>query len=202
VKDQQLNILFWKGEVSFDVLASSFMLSGTIVTILGAILTKWLAKKFDKKNTYAGALILSSIFCSLFYILKPQDVLITYLLNLFISFALGPVSVLQWAMYTDTADYSEWQNGRRATGLIMAASLFSLKLGLTLGGAIVGWLLAYYGFVANQEQTLETINGIKLLMSIYPAIAGLIGGLLMIMYPLNNKMVEKIEVELAARRTN
>lgn len=202
VKDQQLNILFWKGEVSFDVLASSFMLSGTIVTILGAILTKWLAKKFDKKNTYAGALILSSIFCSLFYILKPQDVLITYLLNLFISFALGPVSVLQWAMYTDTADYSEWQNGRRATGLIMAASLFSLKLGLTLGGAIVGWLLAYYGFVANQEQTLETINGIKLLMSIYPAIAGLIGGLLMIMYPLNNKMMEKIEVELAARRTN
>jgi len=202
VKDQQLNILFWKGDVSFDVLASSFMLTGTIVTILGAILTKWFAKKFDKKNTYAGALIISSLFCAVFYILKPQDVLITFILNLFISFALGPVSVLQWAIYTDTADYSEWKNGRRATGLLMAASLFSLKLGLTLGGAIVGWLLAYYGFEANKEQALETINGIKLLMSFYPAIAGLLGGLLMTMYPLNNKMMEKIEIELAARRAN
>lgn len=200
IKDQPFSLLGLNNNISFDVLASSFMLSGTIVTILGAVLTKWFAKKFDKKNTYSFALIVSSLFCALFYILKPQDVVIAFLLNLIISFALGPVSVLQWAMYTDTADYSEWKNGRRATGLLMAASLFSLKLGLTLGGAIVGWLLAFYGFVANQEQTYETITGIKMLMSIYPAIAGLLGGLLMIMYPLNNKMMSNIEKELSLRR--
>lgn len=202
VKDQQLNLFGYTINLSFDVFASSFMLTGTIVTILGAILTKWFAKKFDKKNTYAGALVLSSVLCAFFYVLQPQNVLLIYLLNILLSFALGPVSVLQWAMYTDTADYSEWKNGRRATGLIMAASLFFLKLGLTLGGAVVGWLLAYFGFVANQEQNIETINGIKMLMSIYPAIAGLIGGALMMLYPLNNKMMSKIEVELASRRAN
>ena len=82
-------------------------------------------------------------------------------------------------MYTDTADFGEWKMGRRATGLIMAASLFALKLGLTLGGAIVGWVLAYYGFVANQPQTPETLNGIVLLMSIIPAVIGVIGGAMM-----------------------
>ena len=45
--------------------------------------------------------------------------------------AVRPVAVLQWAMY-DTADYGEWKFGRRATGLIMAASLFALKLGVAL----------------------------------------------------------------------
>lgn len=113
----------------------------------------------------------------------------------------GPVSVLQWAMYTDAADYSEWKNGRRATGLLMAASLFALKLGLTLGGAFVGYFLAYYGFVANQAQTGETITGIILLMSFYPAIFGFIGVAIMMFYPLTNKMMVKIEQDLIARRS-
>jgi GPH family glycoside/pentoside/hexuronide:cation symporter len=103
-------------------------------------------------------------------------------------------------MYTDTADYGEWKNGRRATGLIMSASLFALKLGLTLGGAIVGWMLGYFGFVANELQNAGTLNGVKMLMSYIPAIFGILGGLLIIFYPLTNKMMIKIEEDLTLRR--
>ena len=200
VKAQQLDLFGNTINLSFEAFASSFMLTGSVVTILGAILSKWFAKTFDKRNTYAGALILASVFCALFYFLEPQNVLLIYGLNLLISFLLGPVSVLQWAMYTDAADYSEWKRGRRATGLVMAASLFALKLGLTLGGAIVAWMLAYYGFVANQLQTAETIYGIIMLMSFYPAVFGILGGLLMVFYPLTNKMMIKVEEDLTARR--
>jgi GPH family glycoside/pentoside/hexuronide:cation symporter len=200
VKAQQLNLFGNTIDLSLEALTSSFYMSGTIVTILGAILTKLIAKKLGKKNAYVGHLALSAALCGLFYFLQPQNVVPIFALNLVISFCLGPVSVLQWAIYTDAADYSEWRNGRRATGLIMAASLFALKLGLTLGGAIVGWMLAYYGFVANQDQSGETLQGIILLMSIYPAIAGLVGAALMIYYPLNNKMMVQIEEELTARR--
>ncbi|HEY4612485.1 MAG TPA: MFS transporter [Bacteroidota bacterium] len=200
VKDQQLNLFGNVIDLTFESFSSSFLLTGTIVTILGAILTKWIAKKFDKRNTYAGFLILSALACALFYMLQPQNVLLIYLLNIVFSFSLGPVSVLQWAMYTDTADFGEWKWSRRATGLLMAASLFALKLGLTLGGAIVGWMLSYYGFVANQEQTAETLGGIILLMSLYPAVFGLIGGAIMFAYPLTNTMMAKIEQDLTERR--
>jgi GPH family glycoside/pentoside/hexuronide:cation symporter len=200
VQDQQLNLFGYIINLSFEGFASSFMLTGSVVTILGAILSKSFAKAFGKKNAYAGALILSSVLCAMFYFVQPQNVLLIYGLNILISFLLGPVSVLQWAMYTDTADYSEWKSGRRATGLVMAASLFALKLGLTLGGAIVGWMLAYFGFVANQPQTAETIYGIIMLMSFYPAIFGIVGGLLMVFYPLTNNMMVKIEEDLTARR--
>ena len=133
--------------------------------------------------------------------MRPQDVLLIYVFQIFISFTLGPVSVLQWAIYTDTADYSEWKTGRRATGLVMSASLFALKLGLTLGGAIVGWVLAYYGFIANQAQNAETLQGIRFLMSVYPAIPGIAAGIIMVLfYPLTNKMMVKIEDELQIRR--
>lgn len=200
IKEQQINILGYVVNLSFGGFSTVFLMSGTVATILGAILTKWFTKTLDKKNTYSGFLIGSSVLCSLFYFLHPDNVILILVINLFVSFLFGPVSVLQWAMYTDTADYGEWKNGRRATGLIMSASLFALKLGLTLGGAIVGWSLAYFGFVANQAQNEGTLNGVKMLMSYIPAIFGILGGLLIIFYPLTNKMMIKIEEDLTARR--
>jgi GPH family glycoside/pentoside/hexuronide:cation symporter len=175
-------------------------LIGTAFNILGAILTKWIAGRYDKKYSYIGALLISSVFCMGYYVVQPQNVLLIYFLNIIVSFVWGPVSVLQWAMYADAADYSEWKNNRRATGLIMAASLFALKLGLALGSGFLGWTLAYYGFVPNQTQTASTTHGIVMLMSIFPAVFGLIGAGLMFLYPLTNQMMQTIEVDLTARR--
>lgn len=200
VGDQQLNLFGNVINLSYETFTSSFLLTGSVVTIIGVVLTKWFSKLLDKKNTYAGFLIAAAVVNAVLYVVRPQDVILIYVLNLLFSFFVGPVSVLQWAMYTDTADYSEWKNNRRATGLLMAASLFALKLGLTLGGAFVGWLLAYYGFVANQEQTPEAMSGIVSLLSIFPAIFGIAGGLLMMRYPLTNKMMVKIEEDLTVRR--
>ena len=117
-----------------------------------------------------------------------------------VSFLFGTVSALQWAIYTDTADYGEWKFGRRATGLIMAASLFMLKMGLTLGGAIVGWILSIYNYVPNVQQTPEAMNGILIMISLAPALFGIAGGALMIFYPLSNKMLVQMEEELTAKR--
>jgi len=200
VGGQQINFFGHVLNFSCDNFTATFLMSGTIATVVGSILTEWFTKIFDKKGTYLGFLILSALLCASFYLLKPENAIWILVINILVSFVFGPVSVLQWAMYTDTADYAEWKNKRRATGLLMAASLFALKLGLSLGGAIVGWILAYHGFIANAPQTKYSIDGIVLLMSIYPAIFGVIGGLIMIFYPLTNKMMVKIEKDLTERR--
>ena len=199
---QQFSLFGHVYNLTMDELTTTFLMSGTIATVVGAIFTNWFAKIFDKKNTYLVFLIASALLCSLFYFLPPQALVLMFLLNILVSFFFGPVSVLQWAMYTDVADFSEWKNNRRATGLVMAASLFSLKLGLSLGGALVGWLLAFHGFIANQIQTAYSSHGMVLLMSFYPAAIGVIGGLLMFFYPLTNKMMLKIEQDLTERRKN
>ena len=54
-------------------------------------------------------------------------------------------------MIADVADYSEWKNHRRATAIIFSAMLCGLKLGLSIGGALVAgisltvlvWIVAY-----------------------------------------------------------
>ncbi len=200
VQDQQMMLLGKTYSFSYQSMVSTFFMAGSLVTILGSILAGWFSKVLGKRNTYAGFLGASGIFAVLFYFLSPNDIILMFVFQFLVSFALGPVSVLQWAMYTDTADYSELKTGRRATGLVMSASLFALKLGVALGSAILAWTLAGYGFQPNVQQTATSLQGIKLAMSIYAAIPAFIGAGIMIFYPLTNKMMIKIEEDLTARR--
>jgi len=200
VQDQEIMLFGKTHSYSFGALASAFMLAGTVVTIIGAILTKWFSRTFGKSPSYYGFLGISAISIALFYFLGPKDIILMFVLQLVASFSVGPVSVLQWAMYTDTADYSELKTGRRATALIMSASLFALKLGVALGGAGLAWVLAAYGYQPNQPQTAEALKGIRLVMSVYPAIFAIIGVVLMLFYPLTNKRMVEIEAELTERR--
>jgi GPH family glycoside/pentoside/hexuronide:cation symporter len=103
-------------------------------------------------------------------------------------------------MFADTADYSEWRTGRRATGLIYSASGMSNKFGWVIGGALAASLLAYYGFQANVAQTAQGQHGIRLLMALAPAAGTLLAGLGMFFYRLNETTMQKIQAELAVVR--
>jgi GPH family glycoside/pentoside/hexuronide:cation symporter len=200
VKDQPMTLLGRPYDFSYESLSSAFLLVGTAMTILGAVMTNIFSKKFGKSKCYYGFIGIAAVCTAVFFILKPGDIVIMFVLQILASFAVGPVSVLQWAIYTDTADYSEWKSGRRATALLMAASLFCLKLGIALAGSIQALILDMYGFVPNIEQSASSLTGIKMLMSIFPATAGLIACALMVFYPLNNKKMIQIEQDLIERR--
>lgn len=199
VEDQQLVLFGSTIDLTYAVFTSSFVTVGTIATLIGAISTGLFTKKMDKKTTYATFLLASAGFSLFFFVLQPENVVMMYVLNALVQFFFGSVSVIQWAIYTDAADFGEWKFGRRATALIMAASLFALKLGLTLGGTFVGWILGLHGFEAGIAQPEETLTGIRMLMSFYPAIFGIIGGAIMFFYPLSDKMMVTIEKDLTAR---
>ncbi|MDI6400538.1 MFS transporter [Balneolaceae bacterium ANBcel3] len=200
VGEGELALFGWTIPLSYAIFTSAFVTVGSFSTLIGAVTTKLFTKRIDKKNIYSYFLMLSAGFSALFFFVDPSQVLLIFFLNVLVSFFFGSVSVLQWAIYTDAADYGEWKFNRRATALIMAASLFALKLGLTLGGAFVGWVLELHNFVPNVEQTEEAILGIRLLMSFYPAIFGIIGGLLMLLYPLKDTLMVQIEKELEERK--
>ena len=196
VGNQELNLLGMNIDLGYALFTSSFIGVGTVATFIGALLTSRINKYISKKTIYSRFLIMSAICSLLFYFLAPENIILIYTLNALVSFFFGSVSVTQWAMYTDTADYGEWKFGSRSTALIMAASLFALKMGLTAGGTIVGWVLEGYGFVANEIQTESTLLGIKMLMSVFPALFGIIGGFLVLFYPITDEKMVEIELDL------
>src|SRR6186713_1241338 len=103
-------------------------------------------------------------------------------------------------MYADAADYSEYRTGRRATGLIFSASGMSQKLGWTVASSLGLYILGFYSFQPNVEQTPETLHGINLLVSMIPAACCVLAAGIMILYPLNVKRMREIEEGLAAKR--
>jgi GPH family glycoside/pentoside/hexuronide:cation symporter len=180
--------------------SSLYFVLGQAANILGVILAKPVSDRIGKKNTFFAAMLSATVFSFMVYGLSPDSVGLVLVLQCFISASAGFVFPLLWSMYADTADYSEWKTGRRATGLVFSASSMSQKFGWTLGGAFAGWLLGYYGFQANVAQNANTQTGIRMMVSIYPAGGALISAAFMLVYPLKENFLQNIESELAVRR--
>lgn len=182
-------------------LASWFMSIGTIAVLLGVLPTKWLSKKFGKRKVFIFSI--STIVISLFinYFAGPDDLVLIFATQILFSLASGPTMPLLWAMLADTADYSEWKNNRRATGLVYSAATFAQKTGVAVGAALTLTILGFFGYIANTEQTPESLQGIRMSMTIVPAAIAMAGLVFLFFYKLSDAKVREIEEELNKRRS-
>ena len=194
-------IYYFKYYVENVELTSLFMVLGTAAVIAGVASTQFFAKKFGKKRFYIMVMGLSTILTILFYFIPKEHIALIFALNIILNFVMAPQAPLLWAMYADTADYSEWKNKRRATGLVFSAATFAQKFGMAVGGGLTGWLLAYFGFIANTQQSDNTLYGIRLMMSFIPAIGSLVAAAAAFFYDLDDDTMKKIEMELEVRKS-
>lgn len=194
VGEQNLNLPFGfaSGKYGFEWLVSIFNVIGQFSSIVGVVLLPFVTAVLGKKKTFMIYGVIAIVSTAAFYVLKPDQIEAMFLLQVLGSITGGPLSALIWAMYADTADYGEWKNGRRATGLVFSASTMSQKLGWAIGGAIAGWLLTTVGFEANMIPTPEVMKGLMHLMSLIPAGFGLVFLIIVSFYPLNEKKVAEI----------
>ena len=178
-----------------------FNAGGIIFMIVGITLSKKFADKYGKRDVFGTCLFLSTLFILAFYFFPPQSVQLMFASQILHGFFYGLTIPLLWAMIADVADYSEWKNNRRATAIIFSAMMVGLKAGLTLGSSILTSLLGLYHYVPNsQTQSPEAIQGVKMLVSVYPSIPFLIGAGLLFFYVINKKMEVRIESDLKQKR--
>jgi Na+/melibiose symporter-like transporter len=173
---------------------------GKIVTIFVIFSSPFFARRFGKKAVAVGGFTLSTLAYAGFYVLKPTDITGMAFMIALTSFVYAPTIPLIWAMFADVADYSEWKNGRRATGIIFATIGFALKAGLSLGGAMFLWLMSAAGYQANQPQTDRTLECIRRSTSVYLALLFAVCTVLLILYQLNKRQTIQIADELTERR--
>jgi GPH family glycoside/pentoside/hexuronide:cation symporter len=180
--------------------AAMFMVVGSVMSLLGTFAIQYVTPFTGRKNAFIGCMLLSTGVLVASYWVRPGQLSVLYAYNMIYCLLTGPTSALLWAMFADSADYSEWRTGRRATGLIFSASGMSNKFGWVIGGALAATLLAVYGFQANVVQTTQAQHGIRILMALAPAVGTLLCGLGMMGYRLNEARVKKIQGELAVMR--
>lgn len=192
---------YFKYYVERPDLIGSFAMVYMIALAVGAASTPLLTRYFDKSRLLMILMSIVAALSLLFYFIPRDNITLMFVLQIIIGLALGPKSPLVFSMYADTADFSEWKTGRRATAMIFSAAAFAQKLGGALAGAMIGWVLASMGYLANQVQTGASEQGIVLLMTIIPAIFAAIAVPLIWFYPLDDKKLANLQEELADRKS-
>lgn len=180
--------------------SSIFLSSGMLCMMAGNVWLGAYGRRFDKKTLGAWLCVITAVSFAAFFILPVDNFGLLLEVNAVGCLAMGPTSALVWAMYADVADYGEWKFNRRSTGLVYSASLFALKTGIMIGGFVLPLFLDRFGFVRNAVQTATAVLGIKLAFSLAPGLFAGLKALAFVIYPLNQRKVDEIERELAARR--
>ncbi|MBJ7391772.1 MAG: MFS transporter [Chthoniobacterales bacterium] len=185
--------------LNFDV-TTVFLSSGMLAFILGVSFSGVLGRLLGKRNALAILTLANGLAIIGFFFIPPEKTALMFGVNLLANLLAGPTPALVWALYTDVADYGEWKFGRRATGLVFSGAMFAQKMGLTIGGTISGWVLGLSGFVANEEQSPESLMGIRIMFCLIPGALALLNGVIIIFYPLNTAKTEEMHRQLQRMR--
>jgi Na+/melibiose symporter-like transporter len=190
---------------SADIPGNTFSLINIlsqIAALAGIALSKPLAAKYGKRNIFHIWLAISLVFAFLFIFVPDTGVGLVCILSVLFNFSWGVTMPLPWAMMADVADFSEWKNSRRATGIVFAGVVLGLKVGLAIGGALAGFILREYGYVANVAQSVSSLKGIRLTVSLFPSGILLLCVLTLFFYEIGKKTEYQMQDELAERRKN
>ncbi len=190
------------GELIFLIFdrTAVFTSMGLIGQLLGAMSTPFLVRYFEKRALMIFMNLLHAATLVVCYFLPADNYALVVAVHALGIFTFGVVITLLFSMYTDCSEYGEWLTHKNTAGLVVSASMFSLKFGSAVGGAIPGFFLAAYGFVANATQSPESLEGIRFMFNLLPAIFFAGAAIVMFFYQLDKQALNQVEVELAERR--
>ena len=173
-----------------------FITLGMLGNIFGCMLAEPLARKVCKVKAYISLQIIAAALCIGSYFVTAEQPILAFAMFIIWGFTFNMATPLLWAKMADAVDYGQYKTGVRITGMIYSSIIFFIKLGVAVGGASAGWLLSGYGYQADTAQTPETLNGILLSFTIFPAIGSIAVAIVMRWYTLDSARVDEIHMQL------
>ena len=184
-------------------LITLFLTTGMVAAMIGAAFASPLARRVSKVKAYILIQVAIFVFSAGLFFVGPDQIGWMFVLFGIVQFFVQMGSPILWAMMADTVDYGEYKTGRRITGLVFSGAIFTQKMGVALGGAILGWLLGYFGYHDISEtqvvQPVSAVRGIVLLFTIIPAGWHLLVIGAVTRYRLTDNRCDEIRAELDRR---
>ncbi|WES68529.1 glycoside-pentoside-hexuronide family transporter [Superficieibacter sp. HKU1] len=175
-----------------------FLTTYCVGNLIGSALAKPVTDRLCKVSVFWGTNALLAVFSVAMFFVPLSANIVMFGFIAIIGVLHQLVTPIQWVMMSDTVDYGEWCNGKRLTGISFAGTLFVLKLGLALGGAMIGWMLAGGGYdAAAKTQNSATLSIIISLFTLVPAFCYLLSAIIakrfyLLKTPLMNHILEQV----------
>jgi GPH family glycoside/pentoside/hexuronide:cation symporter len=153
------------------VLPAAYVVAGVVAIPLWVRISKTQGKR---ETWMASMAIAAAAFAGIWTVGEGEFVLLLVLLMV-AGAAMGCGSVLGTAILADVIDEDERRTGERKEGVYSAAMMLAIKIGTALSLAASGPIMTATGFAPNQEQTDESLLGLRLLFAGLPCAGFVLG---------------------------
>lgn len=183
---------------------SAFMISASVAEVVGLIAFPKVTAMLSRKKSFLLACTLP--FCGLGMLLlvgifAPQNIILTAIAGVIVKIGMGLELGCATVFLADVVDYGEYKIGERNEGVVFSLQTLIVKFTSALTALGIGFALDLTGYIPGQEQSMLTMNFIRLLMCIIPAVSMLVAYFVYkSKYKLTDKYMEEINNELKSRK--
>ena len=169
-------VFYYLGESEFWL--SAMLMSGAVAGMLGPVFAVVGTRRGWWNATHI--LIISQALAGLVmlagYGITRDGILLAIVLNCIITFIFEMQCVVVWSATGNCADYGKIKYGKNIRGVLNGALMFSLKLGMAIGGALLGYILSFYGYSGGEQVTAEQLSAFTMLIFGAPAVISFLNG--------------------------
>lgn len=146
-----------------------------------------LIRKAGKQKIAVGGVVCSFVGYAM-VLLNPTSYTVLYISAVVKGIGNAALSGVMYGMLADTVEYNDWHSGIRAEGLVFSANSIGQKVGSGIGSAVLGWILAAFGFVSSSAvQPASAINGIRVIFLYVPLVVFAIMFVILMFYKLDKE---------------
>ncbi|WP_375325217.1 MFS transporter [Flagellimonas sp. GZD32] len=176
---------------------STFMATGVTAAILAMPVSTFITKRYCKVKLFKYTqLAVGAISLVMFFLVKPGDMLLAYVLYFILSFVVDLHAPVFWSAIAEAVDYGHAESGKRVSGLSFGGISFAQKAGMGIAGAMVGYLLDFFGYIPDTVQSETAMVGLALMLTIIPGVFHVMMGGLMFRYKITDEYYETIKAKL------
>ena len=166
----------------------TILFTSGIVAFLSIPIWWIISNNIGKKLTWLTSSSITLIALMVFYLYEIETLIELLFLVAFIGFGSGAGGILFWSMLPDTIEYGEVHTGVRSESSLYGFMTFAQKGSIAFAIIILGIVLDFIGFQANEIQSESTIDNMKAIMTLIPCIGVALSLVIIYFYPIDAKM--------------
>lgn len=174
-----------------ESMISVFLTAGMLAGVAGAMFANWLSTHYCKVRVMRWASLGIVVFNLALCFVPRDQAMLALALAIAANFVHMIVIPYLFSAVADTVDYGLERWGKGAMAMSFSGHLLALKIGIAIGGALTGWILAWVGYVPNAEQTDTALNGIVFVYAGSSVIAGVLIYLCFRVYRLTKEWAQR-----------
>lgn len=175
-----------------------------VTALISIPLWNFLSGLWDKRLAYiVGAAFLAICLGLLSFLGATTSMGVIAVLSVAAGIGVGAAHVIPWSILPDAVELDEYETGERHEGMFYSLITLAQKAASSIALPLVLLMLGAAGYAPRAEKQSESaIRGIRLVMSIIPALLLGSGAIFALKYPLKREDHKRLTAELDERRRN